>query len=43
VKKLNVVFLILIFAVSLIMYSCSASAGVTVGKQQSNQTVKVIK
>jgi hypothetical protein len=43
VKKLNALFLVLIFGVSLFMYSCSASGGVTVGKQQSKDVVRTIK
>ncbi len=42
-KKLNALFLILIFAVSLLVCSCSASGGITVGKQQSTKTVQLSK
>jgi len=42
-KKLNAIFLILIFAVSLFVYSCSASGGISIGKQQSEKTVKLTK
>jgi hypothetical protein len=43
VKKLNVIFLVLVFALSLVMYSCSASGGVTVGKQQSKDVIRTVK
>jgi hypothetical protein len=39
-KKLNAILLILIFAVSLFVCSCSASGGISVGKQQNTKTVK---
>ena len=42
-KKLNVIFLVLVFALSLVMYSCSASGGVTVGKQQSKDVIRTVK
>ncbi len=42
-KKINAIFLILIFAISLIIYSCSASGGISVGKQQNTKTVKMSK
>jgi len=42
-KKLNVIFLVLIFAVSLFICSCSASGGVSVGKQQNAKTVTLSK
>lgn len=42
-KKLNVIFLVLVFAVSLIMYSCSASGKVSVDKQQSGKIVRLAK
>ncbi|MCX6175513.1 MAG: hypothetical protein NTZ27_12240 [Ignavibacteriales bacterium] len=42
-KKLNATFLILIFAVSLFICSCSASGGVSVGKQQNAKTVTLNK
>jgi hypothetical protein len=32
----------MVFALSLVMYSCSASGGVTVGKQQSKDIVRSI-
>ncbi|MCX6168458.1 MAG: hypothetical protein NTX65_03895 [Ignavibacteriales bacterium] len=42
-KKLNAISLILIFIVSLFIYSCSASGGVSVGKQQNSKTVNLTK
>jgi hypothetical protein len=42
-KKLNVIFLVLIFAVSLIMYSCSASGKVSVNSQHNGKTVRLAK
>jgi len=42
-KKLNAMFLILVFAVSLFICSCSASGGVSVGKQQNAKSVTVSK
>ncbi len=42
-KKLNAIFLILIFAASLIICSCSASGGISVGKQQNVKIVKLSK
>jgi len=41
VKKLNAVLLVLVFAVSLFMYSCSASGKVSVDKQQSGKVVRL--
>ena len=43
VKKFNAIFLILIFAVSLLAYSCSASGGISVGKQQNVKTTNLAK
>ncbi|MFA7229557.1 MAG: hypothetical protein WC061_11020 [Melioribacteraceae bacterium] len=42
-KKLNAIFLILIFAVSIFICSCSASGGVSVGKQQNAKTTNLNK
>ena len=42
-KKFNALFLILIFAVSLLIVSCSASGGVSVGKQQNAKTLNTSK
>jgi hypothetical protein len=41
VKKLSAIFLIVIFSVSLLICSCSASGGISVGKQQNVKTVKI--
>jgi hypothetical protein len=38
-KKLNAIFLLLIFTASILMCSCSASGGVSVGKQQNTKAV----
>jgi hypothetical protein len=43
VKKLNAIFLIVLFTLSLIVCSCSASGGISVGKQQNIKTVKLAK
>jgi hypothetical protein len=42
-KKFNAIFLIALFALSLFMCSCSASGGISVGKQQNAKTVKIVK
>jgi len=42
-KKLNVIFVILIFAVSLLVSGCSASGKVAIDKQQNVNTVKLVK
>jgi hypothetical protein len=42
-KKLNVIFLVLAFAVSLFIYSCSASGKVSVNSQQNGKTVRLAK
>jgi hypothetical protein len=39
-KKLNAIFLIVVFVVSMFICSCSASGGVSIGKQQNSNTVK---
>ncbi|MFA7418088.1 MAG: hypothetical protein WCZ90_00275 [Melioribacteraceae bacterium] len=41
-KKLNVIFLILIIGASTFLCSCSASGGISVGKQQTSN-VKLTK
>jgi hypothetical protein len=38
-RKLSAIFLVVIFAMSLLICSCSASGGVSIGKQQSTKTV----
>jgi len=42
-KKLNVIFVIIVFAVSLLVCSCSASGKVAINKQQNENTVKMVK
>ncbi|MHB8853306.1 MAG: hypothetical protein ACYC6P_08140 [Ignavibacteriaceae bacterium] len=42
-KKLNVILSILIFAISIFIYSCTASGGITISKQQNEKTVKLTK
>ncbi len=42
-KKLSAISLIVIFIVSLFVYSCSASGGVSVGKQQNSKTISLTK
>ncbi len=42
-KKLSAIFFILILAVSFFVYSCSASGGISIGKQQSEKIVKLPK
>ncbi|MHB8907134.1 MAG: hypothetical protein ACYC5R_13060 [Melioribacteraceae bacterium] len=42
-KKLNAIFLILIFGVSLLVCSCSASGQVSTNKQQNGKTVELAK
>jgi hypothetical protein len=42
-KRLSAIFLVVIFTMSLLICSCSASGGISVGKQQSAQTVKPVK
>jgi len=43
VKKLNAIFLVVLFTLSLIVCSCSASGGISVGKEQNVKTVKLVK
>jgi hypothetical protein len=42
-KKLNAIVLILGFMLSLVLFSCSASGGISVGKQQSVKSVQTAK
>ncbi|HUX61033.1 MAG TPA: hypothetical protein VMV32_06960 [Ignavibacteriaceae bacterium] len=42
-KKLNVILSILIFAISIFIYSCTASGGVTISKQQNGKMINSTK